>query len=304
MVPASSQPRDDARTPRRRAAADWSPSGASRRRPSRATARPASRSRATSLAPSAWPIGFVGCAERRVVPIDQRLRDHRDHVARHPCRRERVLQRLLEHVADPAGGLRHQHAERQRLDQPARASRCEPAHRRPAGRCRAPARCATRRGPARRPCAMLSRACRNWFVIVAGSSGARQGVATERHDRRVHDRSSGKKPSKLAPAPQADQAHGAAESGDRPRDVAQSVPGAAEVIPVAGAECRIGAEQQASGVVQPGGLRLRRRSPGPTLRADCSTPPSSSGPHRRSPAATVTQTRTGRPLAGRRAKCD
>src|SRR5439155_980885 len=45
-----------------------------------------------------------------------RLRDQRDHGALHTRARERVLQRLLDHVAHPAGGPRYQHAKRQRLD--------------------------------------------------------------------------------------------------------------------------------------------------------------------------------------------
>ena len=54
-------------------------------------------------------------AQRRIVAIDQRLTDDGDHVALDASARECVLQRLLQHVPDPAGGLRDQHSERQRL---------------------------------------------------------------------------------------------------------------------------------------------------------------------------------------------
>jgi len=48
--------------------------------------------------------------------IAQGLGDQRDDLACDPGPRERVLQRLLDHIAHPAGGRGDEHAQGQRLD--------------------------------------------------------------------------------------------------------------------------------------------------------------------------------------------
>ena len=54
-------------------------------------------------------------AEIGVVRIARRLGDEGDHLTRHRGARQRVLKRLLDHVAHPARRRRHEHAERQRF---------------------------------------------------------------------------------------------------------------------------------------------------------------------------------------------
>jgi len=62
------------------------------------------------------PHGLGGRAQVGVVGAALGLRDQRDDGALDPRARQRILQRLLDHVAHPARGRRDQHAERQRLD--------------------------------------------------------------------------------------------------------------------------------------------------------------------------------------------
>ena len=66
------------------------------------------------------PDRFRGIAQVRVTRVAQRLGDQRDDFPFHTRAGERVLERLLDHVAHPARGRRHEHAERQRLDPVAR----------------------------------------------------------------------------------------------------------------------------------------------------------------------------------------
>ena len=59
---------------------------------------------------------FRGRAQIGIVGATQCLRDQRDDRTLHTRARERVLQRLLDHVTHPAGRSRDQHPERQWLD--------------------------------------------------------------------------------------------------------------------------------------------------------------------------------------------
>ena len=97
-------------------ASGWWPSAATRRRrpgrplaPPRAAAPPPRRS---ARGRSAWSACSSAGSYRSTSVWVTTVTTSRSH----PRRRERVLQRLLEHVADPAGRLRDQDAERQRLD--------------------------------------------------------------------------------------------------------------------------------------------------------------------------------------------
>jgi hypothetical protein len=54
--------------------------------------------------------------ERGIAGVHVHLRDHRGHFPRAARSTQRVLQRLLNHVSDPAGGRRHQDPQRQRRD--------------------------------------------------------------------------------------------------------------------------------------------------------------------------------------------
>jgi len=56
-----------------------------------------------------------GVAQVGVVGVAQGLRDQRDHLPRDAGARQRVLQRLLDHVTHPPRRPGHQDAERQRL---------------------------------------------------------------------------------------------------------------------------------------------------------------------------------------------
>ena len=58
---------------------------------------------------------------RRVVGVDEHLGDHRHDVPSHASARQRVLERLLDHVADPPGRGGHEHSERQRRQPVSRA---------------------------------------------------------------------------------------------------------------------------------------------------------------------------------------
>ena len=61
------------------------------------------------------PDRLGGLIQGRIVPVHQCLGDHGNDFALNPGGGERVLQRLLQHVPDPARCFRHQHAQRQRL---------------------------------------------------------------------------------------------------------------------------------------------------------------------------------------------
>src|SRR5688572_9833326 len=63
---------------------------------------------------------FDRFARGRIVRIDQYLRDHGDDIALDARALQRVLQRLLDHVTNPACGSGHQDAERQRRQHTAR----------------------------------------------------------------------------------------------------------------------------------------------------------------------------------------
>jgi len=72
---------------------------------------------------SRQPHGVEGVTDRldrdpqvRVVRVAQRLGHERNHLARHARAGERILERLLDHVAHPAGGCRHEDAEGKRLN--------------------------------------------------------------------------------------------------------------------------------------------------------------------------------------------
>ena len=53
---------------------------------------------------------FLGIFERRVIRRDFDLREDRHHIAYVARFAERVLERLLQHVADPASGRRDEHS--------------------------------------------------------------------------------------------------------------------------------------------------------------------------------------------------
>ena len=57
---------------------------------------------------------FLGILERRVIRRHFDLRENGHDIARAPRFAQRVLQRLLQHVTDPAGGARDENAKRKR----------------------------------------------------------------------------------------------------------------------------------------------------------------------------------------------
>ena len=59
-------------------------------------------------------MNFVGCCSAGIVGADLHLRDQRDDLARRARAAQRILDRLLDHVADPSRRCGDEHAERER----------------------------------------------------------------------------------------------------------------------------------------------------------------------------------------------
>ena len=87
-----------------------------RPRASRATAAPRRQQPRHALLRNLVPDELRRRRKRGIVVPHLHLRDHRRDLAIASRAAERVLERLLDHVADPSGRRRHEHAERQRRD--------------------------------------------------------------------------------------------------------------------------------------------------------------------------------------------